>query len=200
MNDEHLHLTIDEIDACTSGRLDLHRQRHLELCPECRAFVVAERELAARLADLPLFNPAAGFGERVMAAVRIPSRSPAWSLAGIRQRLRTPEGRGHAAAIAAGLIGSMGLSVAWSLSNPDALAQIGTWLSSEGSRMLWVGLRGTASNLLEQPWYDGARDLIATPARFGLVTGSTVLAYLCGVAALRRLLTVPAHRVARAGA
>lgn len=167
MNDEHLHLTIEEIESC----------------PDCRKFAAAERVLAARLAALPLFNPAAGFGERVMAAVKIPSRRPI-----------------RAAAIAAGLIGSMGLSIAWSLTNPDALAQVGNWLSAEGSQMLWVGLRGTASNLLEQPWYDAARDLVATPARVGLVTGSTVLAYICGLAALRRLLTVPAHRVARAGA
>lgn len=200
MTVDDLHLTMDELDAHLVGRLELTRQRHLEQCAECRAFAEAERELAARLASLPLFNPQAGFAERVMVSVRVPERQPAWTLAGLRHRFAAPETRGRAAAVAAALVGSMGLSVAWSLTHPDALIQAGNWLSSEGSQLLWVGLRGTASNLMEQPWYDSARDLLATPARLALVAGSSVLAYLSGMVALRRLLSVPSHRVAGASA
>ncbi|HEU4700505.1 MAG TPA: hypothetical protein VFS40_15075 [Gemmatimonadales bacterium] len=97
------------------------------------------------------------------------------------------------------LVGLMAGSIAWSLAHQATLASVGAWLAAEGSHWLWVGLRGAASNLLEQPWYGAVRSWMATPGRIALTAGLALAAYLTGILTLRRLMTAPTPRVADAG-
>ena len=203
MPSESLHLSLDDLDAFLEGHLEVVKLRHLEQCDPCREFAQAERQLAARLAALPLFNPAAGFADRVMIAFRpvpLPAQAGArWQ----RTRDRVFASR-RSLALAAGLVlavvGSMGASVAWSLNNQDTMTAAGHWLSSQAGQALWVTLRGLASNLFEQPWYSSVRSFIGSPERLALVSGSLSLAYLTGVLTLRRLLKAPAPGLVRAHA
>lgn len=200
MTRDSLHLTVDDLDALLDGHLDLVKLRHIEMCDECREFARAEQQLAARLAALPLFSPGAGFTERVMIAFKPAAEPvPIWT----RTR-RTVFASRRSLAIAASLtvavLGSMGASVAWSLSNQDTMAAAGQWLTSQGGQALWVGIRGLAANLIEQPWYDTFKSLVGSPERLAAVTGSLTLAYLSGVLTLRRLLTAPTTGLVRANA
>jgi predicted anti-sigma-YlaC factor YlaD len=69
------HLTADELDLWAQGLLPAVRAMHLTECSLCRAEAQAERALALTLAQLPQLAPAAGFADRVMRHVRIPTRS-----------------------------------------------------------------------------------------------------------------------------
>jgi hypothetical protein len=90
-------------------------------------------------------------------------------------------------------------SIVWTLAHQQTMASLGTWLLSQGGQAIWLGVRGVASNFIEQPWYDGIRSLAVTPARLAMVSALASLAYLGGVFALRRLLAVPTQQVAHAG-
>lgn len=201
MTFDTLHLTLDDFDALIDGQLDIVKLRHLDTCGECRDFVRAERELAARLAALPLFAPSEQFAERVMRAIVPAGASMVPARAGWRARiLGSRRSLALAASLTVAVLGSMGASIAWSLSHPDALASAGNWLLSEAGTWLWVGVRGLASNLFEQPWYDRVRSTLGSPERLAIFSGSLSLAYLTGVLTLRRLMTAPASGVTRARA
>jgi hypothetical protein len=107
-------------------------------------------------------------------------------------------------AIAASLLvvvaGSMTGSILWTLGHQDTLAAVGAWLTAQAGQAAWLGVRGVASNFIEQPWFDGFKALAASPARLGLASALALVAYLSGVLALRRLLALPTPRVAHAGA
>jgi hypothetical protein len=90
-------------------------------------------------------------------------------------------------------------SIAWSLTHQETLASLGSWIVAQGGQAAWLGLRGVASNFIEQPWYEGIRSLMGNPARLALMSALASLAYLGGVFALRRLLAVPTQQVAHAG-
>ena len=90
-------------------------------------------------------------------------------------------------------------SVVWTLSHQETLASVGSWLLAQGGQVAWLGLRGLASNFIEQPWYDGLRSLAGESGPAGAVSALASLAYLGGVFALRRLLAVPTQQVAHAG-
>lgn len=201
MTRESLHLTVDDFDALLDGHLDLIKLRHMEVCEECRDFARAEQQLAARLASLPLFAPAPGFADRVMVALR-PAHAPpvpAWR----RTRERVFASRRSlalAASVSIAVLGSMGASVAWSLTHQDTMTAMGQWLGSQAGQALWVTLRGLASNLFEQPWYHSVRSFVGSPERLALVSGSLTLAYLTGVLTLRRLLMAPTSGMVRAHA
>jgi hypothetical protein len=191
-----LHLTVDDLDALLDGHLDLIKLRHLELCDECRVFAHAEQQLAARLAALPLFSPGPGFTERVMVALR---PAPAPMAAGWRsahERVLASR-RSFAVAASVAILGSMGTSVVWSLTHQHTMAAAGQWLTSQAGQALWVTIRGVASNLFEQPWYDSVRSFVGSPGRLLLVSGSLSLAYLTGVLTLRRLLMAPTSGLVR---
>lgn len=157
--------------------------------------------LDAELARLPLFAPRADFADRVMASVRVPDPFAIRSLRAARHRLLASR---KAVAIAASLallvVGSMAASVAWSLANRDALLALGGWFAAEAGQWAWVGIRGTALTLMEQPWFAEFRGLLDAPGRLALASAFGTLVYVTGVLALRRLLTVPAptQRVAHA--
>ncbi len=193
------HLSPDEIDSWLAGTLAREWQQHLDHCQACLELVRTEREIVAQLAALPLMSPDPGFSDRVMAAVAVPDPFAIRSLQATRRRLfATRRSLALAASLMIVLLGSMAGSIAWSLTHQETLASFGSWLASQGGQVAWLSVRGLASNLIEQPWYDSVRSLLDHPGRLAL--GSAVISaiYLSGVLALRRLLALPTQRVAHA--
>jgi len=70
-----MHLTTDEIELWAQGLLPASRTMHLADCSLCRVEAGRERKVILELVQLPRFAPAAGFADRVMAQVRIPTPS-----------------------------------------------------------------------------------------------------------------------------
>jgi hypothetical protein len=194
------HLTPDQIDAWLAGALDAEAQRHVDSCPLCLEQLRAEGEIAEQVAALPLWTPSPGFADRVMASVILPDPFAIRSLQATRRRwFSTPRAIAVAATLALVVVGSMTGSIVWTLNHQETLASLGSWLLSQGGEAAWIGLRGLASNFIEQPWYSGFRTLAESPGRLALVSALASLAYLGGVVALRRLLALPTQRVAHAG-
>jgi hypothetical protein len=193
------HLSPDDIDAWLTGSLAPAGLRHLDECPVCHAFAHAERELVDQIAALPLLAPRAEFADRVMASVQIPDPFAIRSLAATRRRfLASRKSVAIAATLAIAVLGSMVGSAVWTLANQDTLVTAGNWFLGEASQMAWMGLRGAALNLIEQPWYGGFRDLLDSPERLAVLSALASFTYVGGVLALRRLLAVPTQRVAHA--
>jgi hypothetical protein len=193
------HLSSDEIDAWLAGALGPAQQRHVEQCQLCLEQLRAEREIADQIAALPLLSPMPGFSDRVMASVIVPDPFAIRSMQATRRRLfSTPKSIALAASLALLLVGSMAGSIVWSLNNQQTIASLGSWLMSQGEQVAWFGLRGLASNFIEQPWYNTARTLFENPGRLALLSAMASLAYLGGIVALRRLLALPTQRVAHA--
>lgn len=193
------HLSADDIDAWLAGTLTPALQHHVEQCQLCLEQLRAEWEIADQLAALPLLSPAPGFADRVMASVSIPDPFAIRSLQATRRRLvATPKSLALAASLAIVLLGSMTWSIVWSLTNQQTLASVGSWLLSQAGQALWLGVRGLASNFMEQPWYAGVRALVENPGRLALVSALASLTYLGGIVALRRLLAPPTQGVAHA--
>ncbi len=191
------HLSADDLDAWLAGTLAQHGLDHLDHCTECRERVEAEREIVALLETLPLISPAPGFADRVMQSVALPDPFALRSLDAIRHRvLATRRTAALAATIAILLVGSMTASIVWSLNHQQTLATLGSWLTSEAWQAGWVALLGAASTIIEQPWYTALRGSLDHPARWAALSAFASLAYVLGVVALRRLLALPAPRVA----
>ena len=194
------HLSPDEIDSWLAGTLAQEWQQHLDQCQVCLERARAEREIVEQIAALPLMSPTVDFAERVMASVVVPDPFAIRSLQATRRRLfATRKSVALAASLALLLLGSMAGSIAWSVTHQETIASIGTWLLTQGGQVAWLGLRGLASNLIEQPWYTGIRSLVDNPVRLALGSALATLAYLGGVFALRRLLALPTQQVAHAG-
>jgi hypothetical protein len=191
------HLTPDDLDAWLAGGLPPAAQAHLAFCSACQERADTEREIVSLLGALPLMSPAPGFADRVMARVSVPQ---VLAVPSLRSRVFASR---RSMAVAASLLvlvaGSMAGSIAWTLGHQHTLAALGTWLAGQAGQVAWVGLRGVASNFIEQPWFAGLRSLAASPGRLGLASALAMLAYLIGVLALRRLLALPAQQVAHAG-
>ena len=117
-----------------------------------------------------------------------------------RRFLATRRSVALAASIAVLLVASMAGSVIWTLGHQATLVSIGGWLLSQTGQAAWLAIQGVASNLIEQPWYGEVRGLVDTPARLALLSALASVAYVSGVLALRRLLAIPAQRVAHAAA
>jgi hypothetical protein len=195
-----LHLSPDEFDACLTGTPGPETRQHLEQCDLCREQLRADREIAEQIATLPLMGPTEGFADRVMASVFIPDPFAIRSLQATRRRLLSrPKSLAFAATLMLVLVGSMTGSIVWSLQNQETLASIGSWLFAQGGQVLWLGLQGAASNLIEQPWYAGLKSLVLDPVRLAVISAAASFIYLGGLVALRRLLALPTQRVAHAG-
>lgn len=194
------HLTPDDLDAWLAGTLAPAAQNHLAFCPTCQERTETEREIVALLGALPLMSPAPGFADRVMARVTIPEPLTVRSLRTFRTRVFATR---RSMAIAAGLLvlllGSMTGSVVWTLSHQETLAALGNWLMGQAGQAAWLGLRGVASNFIEQPWFAGLKSLAANPGRLALASALALVAYGGGLLALRRLLALPTQQVAHAG-
>ena len=195
------HLTPDDFDAWFAGAFAPDVQEHLAGCPACRERAETEREIVALIAGLPLMSPSAGFADRVMARVTVPQPLRVRTVDLIRQRVfATRRSMSIAASFLVLVLGSMTASVVWTLGHQETLTALGAWLSTQAGQAAWLGVRGIASNFMEQPWFAGLRALAASPGRLGIATALALVAYLSGVLALRRLLALPTPRVAHAGA
>ena len=75
MTDHVMHLTTEEIELWAQGLLPASRAMHLADCSLCRVEAERERKVILELVQLPRFAPAAGFANRVMAQVRVPTPS-----------------------------------------------------------------------------------------------------------------------------
>src|SRR4051812_24469766 len=196
------HLTPDDLDAWLSGALDPAAQAHLGGCPACQERADTEREIVAMLAALPLLSPGPGFADQIMARVRrVPEPAAVSTLSLLRRRaLASRRSMAVAASLLVVLLGSMAGSIVWTIGHQDTLAAIGGWLTTQAGQVAWLGVRGVASNLIEQPWFTGLRSLATSPGRLGLAAALSLLAYLGGILAFRRLLALPAQQVAHASA
>jgi hypothetical protein len=74
-----MHLNTDEIELWAQGLLPAARAMHLADCSLCRVEAERERKVILELVQLPHFAPAAGFADRVMAQVKIPTPSGNWT-------------------------------------------------------------------------------------------------------------------------
>jgi hypothetical protein len=194
------HLSPDEIDSWLAGNLAQTWQEHLDQCQACLERAHAEREIVEQISALPLVSPATDFADRVMASVVVPDPFAIRSFQATQRRLfATRKSVAIAASVALLLLGSMAGSIGWSLTHPDTIASIGSWLLAQSGQVAWLSLRGLASNLIEQPWYSGIRSLVDNPVRLAIGSALASLAYLGGVFALRRLLALPTQQVAHAG-
>jgi hypothetical protein len=194
------HFSPDDIDLWLDGTLAAERVRHLDACRQCLEMVLAEREIVEQVAALPLMTPSEGFADRVMQSVSVPDPFAIRSISTARRRLfASPRSVAVAASLALVLVGSMAGSIVWSLNNQETLAAMGSWILAQGGQALWLAIRGVASNVIEQPWYDGAKVLVGNPTRLAVASAVASFAYLGGVLALRRLLALPTQGVAHAG-
>ena len=193
------HLTPDDLDALLAESITAPVSLHLESCRDCRELVDVERRLVGLLDEMPRFGPASGFEDRVMARVTVPDPFALRAFRLLRGRLVTSRrSLVFATTVAVLLVVTMGGSIAWSLANQDVFAAIGSSVAGEAARWFWLGLQALASNLVEQPWYEDALNVVGTPARLALFSGMASLLYLSGVLALRRLMALPTQRVAHA--
>jgi hypothetical protein len=194
------HFSPEDIDLWLDGSLAAERTRHLDACRECLELALAEREIVEQISALPLMSPSADFADRVMQSVSVPDPFALRSLTAARRHLfASPRAVATAASILLVLIGSMAGSIVWSLNNQETLAAFGSWILAQGGQAAWLAIRGVASNVIEQPWYESAKVLVGNPTRLALASALASVAYLGGVLALRRLLALPAQGVAHAG-
>jgi len=80
MTDLSMHLTTDEIELWAQGLLPAARALHLADCSLCRVEADRERKVILELVQLPHFAPTAGFADRVMAHVKVPTPSDSWKI------------------------------------------------------------------------------------------------------------------------
>ena len=80
MTDISMHLTTDEIELWAQGLLPAARAIHLADCSLCRVEADRERKVILELVQLPHFAPTAGFADRVMAHVKVPTPSDSWKM------------------------------------------------------------------------------------------------------------------------
>ena len=189
------HLTADELDLLLEGSFPEGVRNHLNTCPDCDRLVREERQVVQAVASLPLHVPRADFEDRVMARVFI--AQPTSLLATLQQRaFASRRNTAIAATLAIGLLASLGGSIAWSLGNMELLAAIGRNVLGTVAESGWVVARSLASTLIEQPWYASARASLDSPTRLAFAAGGLVTAWVAGLLLLRRLVALPAQRVA----
>ncbi|HEX5635085.1 MAG TPA: hypothetical protein VFX50_17700 [Gemmatimonadales bacterium] len=189
------HLTSDELDLVLEHSPTESIRGHVAACAACADLVAADRRLVHELSRLALHVPSVGFEQRVMEAVRIPE--PLTRSAALRRRVfSTRRSMLTAAVLVIGLLGSMGASIAWSLSHQEALAAVGDSLRLGLTDFVWAFVQCVAASLIEQPWYAGARSVLDTPSRLAFALGALATGWLGGILLLRRLIALPDRRVA----
>jgi hypothetical protein len=186
------HLTTDDLDAFHSEALPGEMRLHLETCEDCRYLVAADRELVNLLGHLPAYEPHQGFADRVMTRVAInePAPVPVLSFPKLTRRRVAAM-----SALAAGIC----LSVAWSVTNRAVLDGWLATVQAGAADAGWTAFRALAANVTEQSWYESLRQFVGTPSRVAMVATATLVLYLSGLAALRRLITPSGPAVSNAG-
>lgn len=178
------HLTADELDAILDGTSIERASVHVAGCTICRTMVDLDRRVVQALALIPLVDPAPGFAPRVMARVSIHVPSVEVTVRAKSARRRVAVG---AVLVSAAVTGGF----AWAASHPvEALAWADPALQGIG-QTLWTSLQAAAANMVEQPWFDGTRDLLAAPTRAVPVIGAAAALYAAALVGLRRLLAEP---------
>jgi hypothetical protein len=131
VNDHNRHPSAERLNAYVERALDGGEhggvEAHLAACARCREEVAELRSVFAALSDLPRFAPSVGFGDRVMAGVRV--RRPVTVTAGEWVERLTPQStQGWAAAAAVLALPVLGatLLVAWVMAQPGVTPQ-GLW-------------------------------------------------------------------------
>jgi hypothetical protein len=192
------HLSLEELDLWVTAELPPGREAHLRDCEGCQKLADQERLLVMRLQALPLFDPGAGFSDRVMDRVNVPvtSLAGAWRLWRIRFS-RDPAHVGIAASVAVLLGGSVAASAAWAAGHQDLITGAGTWLLGHGEQWFWQGVNTATGFLERQAWYAPARAAL-TPAWLVGLGAMAVGLYTGGVLLLRRLIALPGASPARA--
>lgn len=132
----HTHLTPDEVEAAaeSSATLSGDLREHARSCAVCAREVAELRRLSAALATLPVHEPAPGFGDRVMARVRLPVPWHRRLVASVRER--TAAGVAVAATLGALLVGTGLWAVRFPHLSPTVLA---SWLAGQAGDLLWQG-------------------------------------------------------------
>lgn len=177
------HLSPEDLDDILMGTESAAARVHLETCRSCRELAAADLDVVVRLQKLPHLSPSPGFADRVMTAVTVPGHAPV--------RLPAPQSSwswARAAAIAAVIVGGMGSSVVWSLSNQ---ARIDAWRTSlVGAAELWYStlVPMLVTRLTTSPVISAA---LASTGRLVAIGTAAALAYLIGLLAMRRLLALP---------
>lgn len=183
MNEQDIrqtHLTADEVEAVAerSAALSEVRLEHARACADCAREVAELRRLSAVLAKLPLHEPAPGFGDRVMARVRLPVPWHRHLVASVRER--TAAGVAVAATLGALLAGTGLWAFRFPHLSPSVLA---SWLAGEAGTLLWQGAMAAGRFAYAM----GLTDLAgALQAEFSLASAFAALATiaLVGVGAL----------------
>jgi hypothetical protein len=189
------HLTADELDLLLEGSFPEGVRQHLGTCPPCSQLLQEARRVVHALSSVPLHVPRAGFEDRVMALVRI--AVPASVLATLRTwALASQRNMAVAAMLAVALLASLGGSIAWSFANTELLASLGRTVLGAVAESGWVVARSLASTLFEQPWYASVRAALDSPTRLAFAAGGLVTTWVAGLLLLRRLVAIPAQRVA----
>ena len=189
------HLTADELDLVHENKAGAAVRAHISMCDDCGQLVQSDRQLVHELSRLAMHVPGVGFEERVMAAVRIPE--PLSATAALRRRVfSTRRSLLTAATLVLGLLGSMGASVAWSLTHREALLAFGRTVKAGLLDIAWTTAQSLATSVIEQPWYAGVRGVLDTPERLAFALGAVMIGWLGGVLLLRRLIALPDQRVA----
>jgi anti-sigma factor RsiW len=132
---------------------------HLTHCAECQTEVTELRSLFEALGGLPVFEPNAGFADRVMAGVRVRQSAwaGAWSSASAWVDRVTPQStRGWAAAAAVFALPVIGATVlvSWLLAQPGVSVQ-GLWTATA------VVLENAAVGASEWVWAQMSTSVLA---------------------------------------
>lgn len=183
------HLTADELDGLLDGNTAARVASHLETCTLCRTMVELDQRVVVALSALPAFDPTAGFADRIMNRVAV-HRPPIEVAIVASPRERAARIRVAVAALIAG--GTVATGFAWAAANPaDAFSWSSPALQGVG-QAVWASIQAVAANASEQPWFDGVRDTLASPAR--VVPALAIIAgvYAAALVGLRRLLVEPA--------
>ena len=157
------HLTPDDFDAWLAGALapGSRTSRRVAWLPGARGDRARDRRAPRHAAA---HESRAGFAERVMARVAIPSRVASGARLAPEPGLRHPPldgaGRSLLVLVAGSMAGQRGLDAGPS----GHLAALGGWLTAQAGQVAWLGVRGVASNFMEQPWFAGFKACAAHPA------------------------------------
>lgn len=182
------HLTEDELDALLAGAGSPRVMSHLATCTSCAAMRELDTRLVAALGTLPMWEPAAGFSNRVMARVSIHPIVVAQPLP-LTARERSARRRGVVASLAT--LGALAAGFAWAVAHPAATLGWSTPALADAGQSLWVTLQAVTASTAEQPWFSSVRDTLTTPARAFPVLVGALGAYALALVGLSRLLTEP---------
>ncbi len=178
------HLTADELDAILDGTTIERASTHVAECTICRTMVDLDRQVVDALALLSHIDPAPGFAPRVMARVSIHAPPVEVTVRAQSARRRVAVG---AVLVGAAVTGGF----AWAASHPSEALALADPALQGIAQTLWTSLQAAAANMVEQPWFDGTRDLLAAPARAVPIIGAAAALYAAALVGLRRLLAEP---------